>query len=230
MRNYYLLAAVACGLLASASAPAAVVLRLEAVGPTTIASGSTVELKLFLDDDTGALNDEGLISGGARLLSADTGTASIALNSVIINAGFDDLVIPPAIYPAPDAFPAGAPTGFQNVGGFLAAVDFFSQPLGQLTDSVDLVHFFVKISGTPGDTAIFVPSPVDELPAAYILGSLGTEFEALISDRLGVTITISGPTDPGSGEVPEPTSLISMLGLASIVGMSAYRRRAAVRT
>lgn len=230
MRLVTSIAAIAGCLLAFCSpASASIILRLETSDSSTINSGDSVTVNLFLDDDTGLLNAEGLGTGGARLLLDSLSLASVTVNTVTPNAGFDDS-FGPTIYGLGDPLPDFAPPGYENVAGFYAITDLFSPPVGVGTNSVLLGSFALTIVGNPGDTATFLPFTLanDPTDSGAFIGTSSFEtfsnLDALVTSHEGLSFTIS--SDPNVGTVPEPATLLMfMAGLPVLLWSCRCRKQ-----
>lgn len=209
---------------------ATVGLYLEA-DATSVTTGSVVTVSAFLTKSGPSgggwdLEDEGLLTGGVRLLLDPTSTASASLQSWDIspNSAFDDPFLTTIYYPGGlPPFPEADPDA---LGGFLAGIDLFSLPVGEGQSTVLLGDFTLTVTGSAGDSVVLTPDVLN--PSGGVegnLGSFGTGFDQLVtaggsSAREGVTITIASE----SSAVPEPSSIALWSGLG-LMGLVAARRR-----
>jgi hypothetical protein len=190
-------------------------------------SGDTVTLDLWFVDPDGVLAPEGLQSGGGRIVldSASTGSAAVGPGGVAPNALFDFLSL---IYPVDEPFPAGDPTGYENISGFYA-FSFDAVALGQ--SGILLGTFTVTITGNPGDFVTIAPwtltnDPGDN-PAIVGYNLPGTNFDVLVEEQgqHGLTFMIASP-EVEDGVVPEPSTLLMMsIGLPAFAFLSHRLRR-----
>lgn len=208
-------------------------LGLSPTSSTSITSGDTVTIDMFIAD-AGAgtsLSTEGLISAGGRLLSTPVvGSPSVTVTAISPNS--TAFAGGATLYP-PTAFPASAPGSFSNVAGLLEVVTF-SFPLSPVVPSGSPAGIFIgtfelTITGATGDMITFRSDLLENDPTVggAVVGNVSglvTNFDGIIandpmSQFSQVTITIL----QGAQVIPEPGSLLLWVG--GVGGLAVIRRR-----
>ena len=197
---------------------AAMLLDLRFTDGTTaksVASGSTVFVDLILSETAPntAIFDEGLISGGGRILQT-AGAATVTSSGPIVpNAGFD----------AASIVTSAAGGGVIDGMRIFAPVVFPPMPVGATTSAVTLATFQLVATGAVGVTTATLSADVFD-PTGVIVGNA-----TLVTGNLDAVLGDVGTTPANFGSViltvtavPEPSTLL--VGCLIVAG-GLYRLR-----
>ncbi|MCR9202890.1 MAG: PEP-CTERM sorting domain-containing protein [Planctomycetaceae bacterium] len=217
MLRRILFAVTLLSLLASSSTTRAdLVLDLQPVGSTTVASGGTVDVQLVLRDTDGShfgtTSGLGLLSGGGKLVEVVDGGANLMVTGSALGADF----------------PLGSPN-FANslvdpgIANVLSSINLIGvpSPAGIVSGIAHIATFTLEVTGNGGD---FITIGSDILGAATGGGTIdgnvifgGGSIDGDVTfDAL--TLSVSGAV------IPEPSSLL-LAGLFAGGGIVAIRRR-----
>jgi len=217
--NRHLTAVVMLMLIAVAGTPqrsdAEIAFRLEPM-LTEIVSGSQVKIALILVDiDGDVAADGGLFTGGARLLVDDSSSATATItdmSAITPNSGFS---LATTIFPFDAPFPNTPPSGFLQIGGFIANSDFVV-PVTPENGEVVLGEFSVTVFGAEGSTVHLFPAILGDSFIGNTGFDTGRNFDSdlVIPDRVTISVI-----------VPEPSSVLVFCGLTGVVCACNRRRR-----
>lgn len=216
LRQILLPATLMTVLTGSATTQADLVLDLQPVGSTTVASGGTVDVQVILTDTDGShfgtTSGLGLLSGGGKLVEVANGGANVNVTGSVLGADF----------------PMGTPN-FANglvdpgIANVLSSINLMGvpSPAGIVSGIAHIATFTLEVTGNGGD---FITIGSDILGAATGGGTVdgnvifgGGSIDGDVTfDTL--TLSVSGAV------IPEPSSLL-LAGLFAGGGIVAVRRR-----
>lgn len=221
-------------LMCGSAAKADLVLDLVTSGPTTVTSGSTVNMDLILRDTdnshfgpstgTGAL---GLLSGGGKLIqSGATGSGAAVVTATTVGADF--------FMTTPQTAQLQAP----GLGGALSAISLFPPPLpaGISSGVAHIATFAATITGGVGD---MVTISADTLGLVAPAGPGSVVGNRVFGTSTNLDAVLGSFATPGTGAsfgsltfevaaIPEPSTLLVAVLLACGGGVYWMRRRNSV--
>lgn len=213
---------VAAILMSPASAD--LVLDLQATGPTSVASGGSVDVQLILRDTDAShfgpgagpgMSNIGLLSGGGKLVETATTGAVASVSGTSLGVDFPLGTV--------DTGNALQVPGLANVLSSINLLGMPPVPAGILTGVAHIATFTVDVTGNAGET-VTVGSNVLGLAAGgggTVDGNVlfgGGSIDADVTSFGSVTLSIAGAV------IPEPSSLL-MAGLLAGGGIIVARRR-----
>ena len=214
---------VAAILMSPASAD--LVLDLQATGPTSVASGGSVDVQLILRDTDAShfgpgagpgMSNIGLLSGGGKLVETATTGAVASVSGTSLGVDFPLGTV--------DTGNALQVPGLANVLSSINLLAMPPVPAGILTGVAHIATFTVDVTGNAGET-VTVGSNVLGLAAGggstvdgNVLFSGGGSIDGDVTSFGSVTLSIAGAV------IPEPSSLL-MASLLAGGGIIVARRR-----
>ncbi|APZ96388.1 PEP-CTERM sorting domain-containing protein [Fuerstiella marisgermanici] len=238
-------AAASALLMFSSTAYADLVLDLATSGPTTVTSGSTVNIDLILRDTDNSnfgpiagpgSTAIGLLTGGGTLIqSAQTGTGAAIVTGATVGADFLQLA-----FNGMNSIPTVLDSGQLQSPGLGGVQALALLPAGIGTGIAHIATFAATITGGVGDT-VTISADTLGLNAAGTLPVVGNQLFGSLPPAGNLDAALGSFAAPGAGAsfgsltfevaaVPEPSTLFVGALLACGGAVYVKRRRKSIAT